>query len=98
MFLISFFVFFSFCASKPMMPLFGPERRNYLAELKAKKVAEGYDVSDPSGVLLRKVKRKDAPSKTNAIVWSSKMEIDRVEKVGDGAVVEPADTSKRKKG
>jgi hypothetical protein len=34
-----------------MLPLTGAKRRKYIADLKAKKVVEGYVTSDPAGVL-----------------------------------------------
>jgi len=80
-----------------MMPLSGPERKKYLADMKAKKVGEGYCTSDPSGVLQRKIKWKDVAAKTDTGVRGSEMDIENVEVAGDGGLVEQSYLPKHKK-
>lgn len=68
-----------------------------MADLKAKKAAKGYTTSDPSGVLLRKIKRKDVTVKSDVGVRSSEMEIDNVEVAVDGGLVEQSESPKHKR-
>jgi hypothetical protein len=49
-----------------MLPLTGAKMRKYLAELEANKNPEGYVTSDPAGMSLRKLKRKEASTKGDA--------------------------------
>jgi hypothetical protein len=51
--------------AEPMNPLTPAKRKQYLAELKAKKAADGYMTSDPAGVQSRKNRRKDTSSKVD---------------------------------
>jgi len=69
----------------------------YLAELKAKRAADGYVTSDPAGVMHRKNKRKDASSKGENVVVHAEVDMEQVEVVGDGIAVETAESPKKKK-
>lgn len=68
-----------------------------MADLKAKKAAKRYAPNNPSGVLLRKVKRKDVASKVDVMVGCSEMDIDNMETAGDGILAEQADSPRHKK-
>jgi len=97
--LLVFYFFFAplyFCLVEPMMPLSGPERKKYLADKKAKKAEEGYATSDPSGLLQRKIKRKDVTAKMNAGVGGLETDIDNAEAAWDGDLVEQSDLRKHK--
>lgn len=48
-----------------MLPLTGAQRRKYLAEAEKNKSLDGYVSSDPAGLKLRKLKRKEPASTTD---------------------------------
>jgi hypothetical protein len=83
---------------EPMMPLTPAERKKYLVELKAKKAVDGYATSDPAGVMRRKTKRKDIPSREEIAPGQASMNVDQTEVAGDGDGVETVESPKRKKG
>jgi hypothetical protein len=93
---VAFLTSFTCAFVETMMPLSGVERKKYLADLNAKKAAEGYSASDPADVLHRKLKGKDAASKANMMVGSSKMDVD-TEATGDGVLDDQVDSQKLKK-
>jgi hypothetical protein len=70
--LISFWEAFNsklcdFVFAGEMMPLTGAEMKKYIAELEKSKNLDGYVSSNPAGVSLRKLKRKEA-AKGDAVV------------------------------
>lgn len=86
-----------FVYAEPMLPLSGAERRKYLADMKAKKVVEGYAASDPTGVLQRKVKRKYVIAKVDTCARGSSMDMDNVETAADDVLVEQSNSPIPKK-
>jgi hypothetical protein len=89
------FPFIDLCLSfaEEMLPLTGTEMRKYLAELEKSKNPEGYVSSNPAGVSLRKLKRKEAASKGDAGV----IEVEDAEGAGDGNALVRADSRLPKK-
>jgi hypothetical protein len=85
--------FTSFFFAEEMLPLTGAEMRKYLAELEASKNPEGYVTSDPAGMSLRKLKRKEASSKGDA----GGTEADEPELAADGNAVIHLDSPSSKR-
>jgi hypothetical protein len=85
--------YFSFSFAEEMLPLTGAEMRKYVAELEKSKNPEGYVASDPAGLSLRKLKRKESGSKRDAGI----IEVDDAEGAGDANALVLADSPVTKK-
>ena len=77
------FCLLSFCIScvDNMLLLTGVERKKYLAALEAKEV-KGCVASDPTGVVKRKVRRKDVGMKIDAAPSETVVETEAIEVLG----------------
>jgi len=80
--------FFLLFFADPMNPLTPAERKQYIAELKAKKAADGYARSDQAGVQYRKNKRKYVSSKLDNASGQMGVDVEQTDAGGgDGIVV-----------
>jgi hypothetical protein len=78
-----------------MLPLTGSERKKYLAELEKSKNLDGYMSSDPAGLKLRKLKRKEPAAKSGA--ETCEVEIKDLDGTGDEVAFVLADSPQPKK-
>ncbi|RHN55697.1 hypothetical protein MtrunA17_Chr5g0420781 [Medicago truncatula] len=66
-----------------MLPLTGAQSKKYLEEVEKNKNLDGYVSSDPVGLKLRKLKRKEPPAKNDT--RAGEMEVEDLEGAGDAA-------------
>lgn len=81
--LIACVVFPFVFAVERMLPLTGAQSKKYLEEVEKNKNLDGYVSSDPVGLKLRKLKRKEPPAKNDT--RAGEMEVEDLEGAGDAA-------------